>query len=71
MSAHRDGELTKCRLCGKPITWKVDPYGRPKPFDADWRGRSHFLTCTEWRERCRRRDEKKRRERDARQGKLF
>lgn len=71
MSAHGDGELATCRLCGRTIVWKKDPHGRPKPFDADLRGRSHFTTCPEWREMCRRRDEKKRRERDARQGKLF
>lgn len=72
MSRHADGEWSICRLCRKPIYWRVDANGRPKPFDDSGSGaRSHFLSCIGWRERCRKRDAARRAEKDAKQGRLF
>lgn len=71
MSRHFDGERTKCRFCHKTIVWLLDANGKPKPFDADYRGRSHFTTCKPWLEMCRKRDEEKRAAKDALQGRLF
>lgn len=70
MSRHYDGERSQCRLCGREIEWRLVD-GRPKPFDTGASPKSHFLTCTEWREMCRKRDEARRAAKDALQGRLF
>ena len=69
--AHFEGQRTPCRLCGRPILWLFDANGKLKPYDADVKGRSHFTTCPEWREMCRKRDEARRAAKDALQGRLF
>ena len=65
-----EGSVSYCRLCHKMIVWrKVE--GAVKPFDAERPSVSHFQTCTVYREKCRKRDEKKRAERERRQGRVF
>ncbi len=68
MKQHCHGERSLCRLCKREIEWRFVGV-KAKPFDLD--GTSHFLTCTAWRDQCRRRDEAKRAARDVGQGRLF
>lgn len=70
MSGHYEGQRALCRLCKKPIVWEVVD-GKPKPFDADWRHRSHFTTCKKWWEMCAARDAAKKAEKEKGQGRLF
>lgn len=67
-----------CKLCHVRIGWAVTARGR-KPYDLNPDGSlsdvSHFLTCPVWREQCKQRDERDRRQRkfeeERRQGRLF
>ena len=62
------GQCALCRLCKRPIVWELVG-GKPKPFDLD--GKSHFTTCTVYRENCRKRDAARKAAKERGQGTLF